>query len=261
MVETQIRARTGLDANQEVPDDANGHALRERRASLNPTILIIEDAQDLLDLLRCRLENEDYGVLTARDGIEGLQLLQRHDVHLVLLDIMMPRMDGWETCRRIRELCDVPIIMLTALREEMNAVRGLELGADDYVTKPFSLLELSARIRAALRRSRQTVVTNGAIKVDDRLLVELKSCRIVVDGETQELSPIELKLLKCFLDNKGQVLTHQHLLNSAWGWEYSDQTDYLKVYIHHLRKKIEPNPQRPCYILTERGLGYRFQIP
>jgi two-component system, OmpR family, KDP operon response regulator KdpE len=228
---------------------------------LNPTILIIEDAVDLVDLLRCRLENEDYGVLTARDGIEGLQILQRHDIHLVLLDIMMPRMDGWETCRRIRELCDVPIIIITALTDEMQAVRGLELGADDYVTKPFSLLELSARIRAALRRTRQAVVTNGAIKVDDRLLVDLKACRIVVAGETLELSPTELKILKCFLDNRGQVLTHQHLLSAVWGWEYSDQTDYLKVYIHHLRKKLEPEPQKPAYILTERGLGYRFQIP
>ncbi|MCL7454580.1 MAG: response regulator transcription factor [Anaerolineae bacterium] len=228
---------------------------------MNPTILIIEDAVDLADLLRCRLENEDYGVLTARDGIEGLQLLQRHDIHLVLLDIMMPRMDGWETCRRIRELCDVPIIIITALTDEMQAVRGLELGADDYVTKPFSLLELSARIRAALRRTRQAVVTNGAIKVDDRLLVDLKACRIVVAGETLELSPTELKILKCFLDNRGQVLTHQHLLSAVWGWEYSDQTDYLKVYIHHLRKKLEPEPQKPAYIMTERGLGYRFQIP
>lgn len=227
---------------------------------MKPTILIVEDAPDLVELLRCRLEKEDYGVLTARDGVEGLQLLQRHEVNVVLLDIMMPRMDGWETCRRMRELCDVPIIMLTALADEQHAVRGLELGADDYVTKPFSLLELSARIRAALRRSKQAVATNGTLKVDERLLVDLKSCQVVVEGERLELSPIEFKILSCFLDSRGQVLTHQHLLTSVWGWEYSDQTDYLKVYIHHLRKKIEPDPQRPCYILTERGLGYRFQV-
>ncbi|MGC9333410.1 MAG: response regulator transcription factor [Anaerolineae bacterium] len=227
---------------------------------MKPTILIVEDAPDLVELLRCRLEKEDYGVLTARDGVEGLQLLQRHEVNVVLLDIMMPRMDGWETCRRMRELCDVPIIMLTALTDEQHAVRGLELGADDYVTKPFSLLELSARIRAALRRSKQALATNGTLQVDERLLVDLKSCQVVVEGQRLELSPIEFKILSCFLDNRGQVLTHQHLLTSVWGWEYSDQTDYLKVYIHHLRKKIEPDPQKPFYILTERGLGYRFQV-
>ncbi|MGD8624953.1 MAG: response regulator transcription factor, partial [Anaerolineae bacterium] len=147
------------------------------------------------------------------------------------------------------------------LHKELDIVRGLELGADDYVTKPFSLMELAARIRATLRRRKPPSSTNGSTRVDGRLRLDRSSCQIVVDGETQDLSPIEFKILSCFLDNAGRILTHRNLLSQVWGWEYTDQTDYLKVYIHHLRKKIEKDPSRPSYILTERGLGYRFQVP
>lgn len=224
-------------------------------------ILIIEDSQDLVSMLRVRLEAEGYEVVSGVDGVEGLRALQACQPDLVLLDVMMPRMNGWEACRRIRDLSDVPIIMLTALNEELSTIRGLELGADDYITKPFSFMELSARIRAVLRRRTHPIVGGAMVKIDERLTVDRKSCRVIVDGEPEELSPIEFKILNCFIENIGRVLTRQTLLTQVWGWEYVDETDYLKVYVHHLRKKIEPELGRPRYIVTERGLGYRFQIP
>lgn len=224
-------------------------------------ILIIEDSKDLVTMLRVRLEDEGYEVVSGCDGVAGLQALQTHQPDLVLLDVMMPRMNGWETCRRIRNLSDVPIIMLTALNEELSTIRGLELGADDYIAKPFSFMELSARIRAVLRRRTHPIVGGAMVKIDERLTVDQKCCRAIIDGEPRELSPIEFKILSCFVENMGRVLTHQSLLTQVWGWEYADETDYLKVYIHHLRQKLEPNPRRPRYIITERGLGYRFQIP
>ena len=224
-------------------------------------ILLIEDEEDVVVLLRFRFEQEGYEVLSAANGVEGLRILQQEHPHLVLLDVMMPRMNGWETCKRIRQYSDVPIIMLTALGQETDKVRGLEMGADDFVTKPFSLAELIARVRAALRRGRQPLSENVTVQIDERLTVDRAQRQVVVDGQKTELSPTEFRILDCFLDNQGRILTHQSLLTQVWGWEYLDETDYLKVYIHHLRKKIEENPGKPSYIVTERGLGYRFQAP
>ena len=224
-------------------------------------ILLIEDEEDVVVLLRFRFEQEGYEVLSAANGVEGLRILQQEHPHLVLLDVMMPRMNGWETCKRIRQYSDVPIIMLTALGQEADKVRGLEMGADDFVTKPFSLAELIARVRAALRRGRQPLSENVTVQIDERLIVDRAQRQVVVDGQKTELSPTEFRILDCFLDNQGRILTHQSLLTQVWGWEYLDETDYLKVYIHHLRKKIEENPGKPSYIVTERGLGYRFQAP
>lgn len=224
-------------------------------------ILVIEDDPEIIELLDLGLKQHGYQVLVARDGVEGLQLLQSQLPHLVLLDVMMPRMNGWETCRRIRETSDTPIIMLTALLSDQDKVRGLDLGADDYVTKPFSMAELVARIRAALRRTTGTMTRDEVVRIDERLVFDRSQRNVLADGQTVELSPIEFRMLNCFVDNAGRVLTHQSLLTQVWGWEYADETDYLKVYIHHLRKKIETEPSQPRYILTERGLGYRFQIP
>jgi len=224
-------------------------------------ILLIEDEDDIVRLLKFRFQQEGYEVLSAANGVEGLRVLQQEHPHLVMLDVMMPRMNGWETCKRIREYSDVPIIMLTALGQEMDKVRGLELGADDYVTKPFSLAEVIARARAALRRGRQPLSDTMTVQIDERLTVDRAQRQVIVNGERTELSPTEFRVLDCFLDNQGRILTHQSLLTQVWGWEYIDETDYLKVYIHHLRKKIEQNPGKPCYIVTERGLGYRFQSP
>ncbi len=228
---------------------------------MDDTILIIEDEQDFVYLLRRKLQEEGYQILSACDGVQGVQVAQKQRPDLVLLDIMMPRMNGWEACRRIRELTDVPIILLTALGGDENTVRGLEMGADDYIVKPFSFVELSARIRAALRRYKHPYGSGPLVQVDDRLIIDRASRQVVVDGNPIELSTTEFKVLACFLDNAGRILTHQSLLTQVWGWEYSDQTDYLKVYVHNLRKKIERDPRKPCYILTERGLGYRFQMP
>ncbi len=223
-------------------------------------ILVIEDEDEIIRLLTFRLEQEGYEVLFAYNGVEGLHVLQQEHPNLVVLDVMMPRMNGWETCKRIRQYSDVPIIMLTALGQEADKVRGLELGADDYVTKPFSLAELVARVRAALRRGKQPLAANLTVQIDERLSVDRAQRQVVVDGRKTELSPTEFRILDCFLDNLGRILTHQSLLTQVWGWEYLDETDYLKVYIHHLRKKIEENPSKPQYIVTERGLGYRFQV-
>jgi DNA-binding response OmpR family regulator len=224
-------------------------------------ILLIEDEADLIYILRHKLEREGYTVFSARDGVNGLELLVKERPDLVLLDVLLPMMDGWETCRRIRQLSDVPIILITCLSEEHEKVRGLELGADDYITKPFGLMELVARVRAALRRRDYSMTRSAVVTVDNRLTVDRKRRQALIDGRPVDLSPIEYRLLTCFLDNVDRVVTHRSLLTQVWGWEYAEETDYLKVHIHNLRKKIEPEPGDPSYILTERGLGYRFRIP
>jgi two-component system KDP operon response regulator KdpE len=224
-------------------------------------ILVIEDQRDLADLLQLRLQGEGYQVLWAKDGVEGLHLLWEQHPDLILLDVMLPRMNGWEACRRIRECSDTPIIMLTALGTEQDKVRGLELGADDYLTKPFSMAELVARVRAALRRYKVPVAKTDIVQIDEYLAIDQARRQVIVDGQRIELSAIEYRVLSCFLDNAGRIVTHQSLLTQVWGWEYADQVDYVKVYVYHLRKKIEKNTRQPRYILTERGLGYRFQIP
>jgi two-component system, OmpR family, KDP operon response regulator KdpE len=224
-------------------------------------ILAVEDDEQFSYLLGELLQDGGYQVLYARDGVEAVQMVQEHRPDLVLLDVLMPCMDGWETCRRIREISDVPIIMLSCLKSELDKVRGLELGADDYITKPISHMEFMARIRAALRRSSHSFVAKEILEVDERLIVDRARSQVFVDEQAAGLSPIEYKLLNCFLDNAGRILTHQSLLTQVWGWEYADETDYLKVYIHTLRKKIEKDSRNPRYIITERGLGYRFEMP
>jgi two-component system KDP operon response regulator KdpE len=228
---------------------------------MKQTILVIDDEEPQVQLLRLCLEDEGYRVVSATDGRQGLYLAEEESPDLVVLDLMMPRMDGWETCRRIRDWSDVPIIMLTAKNAAVDKVRGLDLGADDYLTKPFNMAEFSARVRAALRRTQRPLAETAMVRVDDRLTVDQARRRVIVDGRRVELSPLEYKILSCLLDNPDRVLTHRSLLTQVWGWEYMDETNYLKVYIHHLRQKIEQDPQKPRYILTERGLGYRFRVP
>jgi DNA-binding response OmpR family regulator len=228
---------------------------------MKATILVVEDDETCAYLLRENLQNEGYQVLLSVDGVDGVQLFQKHHPDLILLDLMMPHMDGWEACRRIREVSNVPIIMLTGRRDERDKIRGLQLGADDYVAKPFSVAELMARIQAVLRRYNHSLESNHVQAIDDRLSVDRARGQILVDGQAVDLSDIEYKLLTCLLDQPGSVLTHQTLLTQVWGWEYGDESGYLKVYVHRLRTKIEPDPQNPRYILTERGRGYCFQIP
>jgi two-component system, OmpR family, KDP operon response regulator KdpE len=232
---------------------------QEGKETMTATILVIEDDQNLVRMLDVSLGRQDYRIVPVHDGVEGLQMLKKELPDLVLLDILMPRMDGWETCRRIRELSNVPIIILTAVQGDDNLNRGLKLGADDYVVKPFSIVELRARIAAAIRRYRGSPSSNALMRIDKDLFVDLPRRSLVVKGQYVRLSATEFRLLSCFLDNPGRVLSHQSLLTQVWGWECADETQYLKAYIYTLRKKIEPCPGSPRYILTERGLGYRFE--
>lgn len=228
---------------------------------MEPTILIVEDDRQFAYLLREDLQDRGFQVLLADDGVDGVHLVEKHDPDLVVLDVMMPRMDGWEACRRIRKVSAVPIIILTARRDELDRIRGLELGADDYVVKPCSGAELAARIQAVLRRCRGTISPEQIVQIDDRLTVDWTRHQILIDGQPVDLSDIEYRLLTCLLKKPNQIWTPQSLLTEVWGWEYADETGYLKVYVHRLRQKIEPDPRHPRYILSERGRGYWFQVP
>jgi len=228
---------------------------------LSQTILVIDDDKDLTLMLKAQLERSNYQVVVASSGQEGLQKAYQTRPDLIILDVMMPGMDGWEVCRRLRELSNVPIIMLTARSLKGDVVKGLEIGADDYLTKPFSAAELDARIQAVLRRStvqngpvssRLSFYTNGHLSVDfDRRIVTVR-------GERVEFTPTEFKLLTTLVRNEGRVLPHRYLLTEVWGPEYADEIDYVKLYIRYLRLKIEDDPSDPIYIQTEWGIGYRF---
>jgi two-component system KDP operon response regulator KdpE len=221
-------------------------------------ILVVENDEEMAYLLSQKLQGMGYGILWVGDGVEALQVVQQHEPDLILLGHVLPRMDGMETCRRIRETVDVPIIMLSCSNAESDKVRCLELGADDYIAKPVPWRELAARISAVLRRSGSPITARHIVQVDDRLTLDRARREVIVDGQAVHLSAIEFKLLSCLLNNAGCVLTHQSLLSQVWGWEYADERDCLKVYIHYLRKKIETDMKRPQYIVTERGVGYGF---
>lgn len=229
--------------------------------TMSAIILLIDDDQDMGQMIHDALTPGGYKALYAQDGMTGLEILQDQPVDLVLLDLMLPEIDGWEICRRIREFSDVPIIIISALGREQDVIRGLELGADDYITKPFRMGEIKARMRANLRRCQRPFSAEPVVHIDDRLAVDRLTHSLIVDRQTVRLSATEYKLLSYFLDNPGRILTQQNLLSQVWGWEYMDQTDYLKVYVHRLRRKIEEEANEPRYILTERGFGYRFQVP
>lgn len=224
-------------------------------------VLVVDDDPALLPLIEYTFAKEGYEVYTASDGREALRQFFDHRPDLVILDIMMPGMDGWETCRRMREVSDVPIMMLTARGQDEDIIRGLEYGADDYMTKPFSIKVLLARARAVLRRAALPPVEyeDPAIYGDDYLTVDLKERRVTVKGESVKLTPTEYRLLAYLVHNAGHVLTSQQILENVWGWEYQNDLDYVRVYVWHLRQKLEEDPKNPRYILTELGAGYRFQ--
>jgi two-component system KDP operon response regulator KdpE len=223
------------------------------------TILVVDDEPRMVRFVRMNLELEGYQVSEAGDGIEALDKVRDDLPDLVLLDVMMPEMDGFETLERLREVSTVPVIMLTVKGEEEDRIRGLELGADDYVSKPFSPRELASRIRAVLRRAEMpSPVPKTTIKIDDHLEIDFRQRVVIVDGERIRLRPTEYRLLYHLVNNAGWVMTHEMLLSKVWGYEYRDETGLLRLYITYLRKKIEPDPSNPRYILTERGVGYRF---
>ena len=223
------------------------------------TLLVIEDDARLVEALKLYLSNAGYEVITAANGLEGLQKTYSHRPALIILDVMMPKMDGWEACRRIREVSDVPIIMLTARGQESEKVKGLKLGADDYVAKPFSLRELEARVEAVLRRTRLPPPTEEAfLYANENLVIDSQGLEVSRGGKPVELTATERRLLFYLAENAGRILTHEQILERIWGPEYIDEVDYVKLYIWRLRQKIEEEPSQPRHILTERGIGYKF---
>ena len=222
-------------------------------------ILVVDDEARMRRFVRMNLELEGFQVSEAGTGLEALERVRDDLPDLVVLDVMMPEMDGFETLARLREISTVPVIMLTVKGDEEDRIRGLELGADDYVTKPFSPRELASRIRAVLRRAEMpSPVAKTAIYVDDHLQIDFRQREVIVDGERVSLRPTEYRLLYHLVNNAGWVMTHEMLLSKVWGYEYRDESGLLRLYITYLRKKIEPDPSNPRYIFTERGVGYRF---
>ena len=230
---------------------------------MEKTILVVDDDPAFVRLVSKALTHEGYEVLTAGDGQEALRLLFAHRPDLVLLDVMMPRMDGWQTCSRIREVSDAPIIMLTGeQKSEDDVVRGLDYGADEYVIKPVGNKELLARVRTVLRRAELSTSPGTEKEItynDDYLTVDVAKRIVMVNGERVKLTPTEFRLCALLLENAGRVLTHKQVLEKVWGWEYADDLDYVRIYVWHLRQKIEPDPAQPRYIITEPGVGYYFQ--
>jgi len=223
-------------------------------------VLMIDDDSDLLSLAETWLRNAGYEPFTARDGVEGLQRIYSSRPNLVLLDINMPRMDGWEFCHRVREMCDIPIIMVSVNSQGADVLRAFSLGIDDYVTKPFHFPELVARVQAVLRRC-------GTVYEDDdnndtfnneEIDIDWRSRQVWVRGQQVALSPTEFRLLSCLIGNRGWVVTHEELLRKVWGPNYFGDKNYVKLYVRYLRQKIEMEPSNPKWVLTERGVGYRF---
>ncbi len=222
-------------------------------------ILVVDDEKGLVRIIRLNLEQDGFDVVEAYNGSQAMEKLRTTLPDLVLLDIMMPDTDGFTVLKMIRQIGSIPVIMLTAKGEEDDKIKGLELGADDYVTKPFSPRELTSRIRAVLRRgdfSRDD--ESGKIVVDERLTIDFDRHEVWVEGELVQLRPTEYRLLYHLVQNSGWVLTHDQILNKVWGYEYENEPHYVRLYINYLRKKLEIDPADPQYILTERGVGYRF---
>lgn len=214
----------------------------------------------MVRFVKMNLDLEGYFTLEGNNGFQALEKVRDYNPDLVLLDVEMPGMDGFETLKRIREISDAAVIMVTVRSDEEDKIKGLDLGADDYITKPFSPRELSSRIRAVLRRldHLSSRPDKQIITIDERLQVDLPRRDVIVDGERVNLRPTEYRLLYHLIQNAGWVVPHETLLTKVWGPEYVNDNHLLRLYITYLRKKIEPNPENPRYIFNERGLGYRF---
>lgn len=229
-------------------------------AASGKTILVVDDEPRMVEFITMNLELEGFHVVGAANGHEALEKAARDMPDLVILDIMMPYMDGFETLERLRETSQVPVIFLTAKGEEADRIKGLDLGADDYIAKPFSTKELISRIRAVLRRTEPAVGASGSqIVVDEELRIDFNMRKVITRGKEIRLRPTEYRLLYQLVTNAGKLLTHETLLSRVWGAEYRDEDQYVRLYITYLRQKIEKDPKNPRYILSERGLGYRFK--
>lgn len=220
------------------------------------TILVVDDDNGLRELIRINLEHEGYGVIQAANGVQCLTSVRELRPDMVILDVMMPEMDGLEACGKVREFSQVPILMLTAKVQSEDVITGLDKGADDYLLKPFNMDELSARIRALLRRVPPAYRPLSA--GDEQIQIDQQKREVRVRGEVVDLTPTEYHLLLILTENAGKVVEHETLLRAVWGQEYTKDNDYLKVYIWHLRRKIEVDPRNPKLLLTEWGVGYRL---
>jgi two-component system KDP operon response regulator KdpE len=225
-----------------------------------PRVLIVDDDIAVLKFLRANLQAEGYETLTATDGAEALQIIEKEPLDLIILDILMPTMDGFEVCRRVRDWLQIPIIMLSTLEHEADKVKCLDLGADDYLTKPFGTQELMARVRGVFRRAEAAkVVPAQPIFTREDLEINFTERKVTVAGHEVKLTPTEYCLLKELVLNAGKVLTHTYLLNRAWGPEYREEREYLHVFISRLRVKLEPEPANPRYFISVPGVGYQFK--
>ena len=233
---------------------------------MSTSVLIIDDDKLLCEALQLMLSKMDFQVEIAYDAISGLRKAYSFKPEVILLDVMMPNMDGWQTCQRFREMSDVPIIMLTALDSQENVVKGLDLGADDYIVKPVIASELAARIRAVLRRTARSTVPGGngngshrePIFQQDGLVIDFDKYEVMVDEERADLTPTEFRLLSVLVKYRGRVLPHEFLLTEVWGSEYVGEIDYLRLYVSYLRRKLEKDKSKPSLIHNEWGVGYRF---
>ena len=221
-------------------------------------ILIIDDEKPIVEMISQLLVKRGFEVFKAGCAQDGLRKAYHHQPDLVLLDVILPDMDGWEICRRLRELSDMPIIFVSARKDKNDIIKGLEIGADDYVTKPFDDDELVARIKARLRRSPRTSLSEELVFNQGDFRINFMNREVWIRSNLKHLTPKEFNLLAVLVRNAGRVVTRTELVTEAWGEEYSDAIDSLKLYIHYLRQKLETNPQQPEYILTSRGVGYRF---
>jgi len=224
-------------------------------------ILVVDDEPRYLKLVRYNLEAAGYEVITVANGEEALSLVTGKSPDLIILDIRLPGIDGYEVCTRIREFSSVPIIMLTAKGEEREKVQGLRLGADDYITKPFGAEELMARVETVLRRGRMADVTALPVLTIGELSIDFAQRKVKIEGQEVSLSPTEYRLLQCLAVNAGRVIVHEELQEKVWGPEYREHYEGLRVYIRRLRQKIEKDPERPAYILTKPGIGYMLLPP
>ncbi|MBA3823359.1 MAG: response regulator transcription factor [Ktedonobacterales bacterium] len=224
------------------------------------TILVVDDEPRLRDVTRLNLEMEGYRVAEAATGYEAIEKLREVLPDLIIMDVMMPELDGFAALKGIREVSTVPVIMLTVRNDERDRIRGLDLGADDYMTKPFSTPELLSRVKAVLRRTFTPAPARRAeVVVDDELTIDFERREVIVRGQHVTLRPTEARLLYHLVNNAGRLLSHETILSRVWGNEYRDEDHYVRLYITYLRQKIERDPSHPVYILTERGMGYRFK--
>jgi len=227
---------------------------------MDETVLFVDDDAGLRALIKMGLEREGFVVITAADGQEGIRQAYQHRPDAIVLDVMMEKMDGWVTCQRLRQVTDSPIIMLTARTDESDVVKGLALGADDYLTKPCSFSELKARILALLRRSGAQAASRELGVFDDgHLLVDPRRGVVVRQGTEVSLSPTESRLLMYLVSQRGRIVPHRELLVRVWGSEYAKEMSYLAVYIRYLRQKLEDDPSHPVYIRTRWKVGYYFK--